>query len=210
MIINQLCREDIDADDPEVRSFLAGEGLDAEAFIDGLIATTLVARNGRLLTLTTEECACVTLPDGRRIGGENNTGRVTPWVGRFMEQRRSELPKLLATARSASCRDGNVRSATASPRNLPFHCRPTVSRADEPRRRRRCRDLRYLVAAQREIILEGHAKFTHFGAWQARAAEARACKSSRVTANLSSARCSVGVCRSVPCFGNRTWETPKS
>lgn len=92
VIMNQLCREDIDADDPDFRSFVTGEGLDAEAFIHGLIATTLVARKGRILTLTTEECACVLLPDGRRIAGENNTGRLTRWTNRYMEERRSEVP----------------------------------------------------------------------------------------------------------------------
>jgi hypothetical protein len=92
VIMNQLCREDIDADDPEFRSFVIGEGFDAEAFIHGLIATTLVARKGRMLTPTTEECACVLLPDGRRIAGENNTGRLTRWTNRFMEQHRSDGP----------------------------------------------------------------------------------------------------------------------
>jgi hypothetical protein len=58
----------------------------------GLIATTLVARKGRMLTLTTEECACVLRPDGRRIAGENNTGSLTRWTNSFMEQRRSEGP----------------------------------------------------------------------------------------------------------------------
>lgn len=84
VIMNELCREDIDADDPDFLSFIASEGLDAEAFIDRQIATTLVARNERLLTLTTEECACVLLPDGRRIAGENNTGRLTRWMSRFI------------------------------------------------------------------------------------------------------------------------------
>lgn len=89
VIISQLCREDIDADNPDFRNFLEREKLDAEAFIDGLIATTLVARNGRFLTLTTDECMCVILPDGRRVAGENSTGRLTRWVDRFMEQSRS-------------------------------------------------------------------------------------------------------------------------
>jgi hypothetical protein len=78
--MNQLCREDINADDPEFRGFITGEGLDAEAFIHGLVATTLVARKGRMFTLTTDECACVLLPDGRRIAGENNTGCLTRWT----------------------------------------------------------------------------------------------------------------------------------
>lgn len=89
-IVNRLCREDVDTDDPEFQSFLVGEGLDVEAFIQGLIATTLVARNGRLLTLTTDECACVILPDGRRMAGENNTGRLSRWTNRLIQQNRSE------------------------------------------------------------------------------------------------------------------------
>jgi hypothetical protein len=92
VIVNRLCHDDIDSDDPEFRSFVERNGFDPEGFSDGLVATTLVARNGRILTLTTAQCACVLLPDGRRIAGENNTGRLTRWVERFMERRRSEAP----------------------------------------------------------------------------------------------------------------------
>jgi hypothetical protein len=98
-IVNRLCRQDINSDDPEFRSYLEGEGLDPDAFCDGLVATALVARNGRMLTLATEQCRCAILPDGRRIAGEDNTGRLTRWLQRFMEQRQSER---------AVCANGDV------------------------------------------------------------------------------------------------------
>ena len=89
-IVNRLCRQDIDSDNPEFRSYLEGEGLDPDAFCDGLVATALVARNGRMLTLATEQCRCAVLPDGRRIAGEDNTVRLTRWAQRFMERHQSE------------------------------------------------------------------------------------------------------------------------
>ena len=68
---------------------LAAEGLEVDTFVRGLIATSLVARNGTKLTLTTVNCACLLLPDGRRIAADNNTGRLERWVDRFMKERRS-------------------------------------------------------------------------------------------------------------------------
>lgn len=86
-IINALCQEDIDLNEPEFIAAVEAEGLTVEGFVSGLIKTCLVARTGDQLTLTTTECACVTLPDGRFIAGENNTGRLSRWVDAFMKGR---------------------------------------------------------------------------------------------------------------------------
>ena len=86
--MNRLCQEDVDAEDPAFREFLAQEGLEVDTFVRGLIGTSLVARNGTKLTLTTVNCTCLLLPDGRRIAADNNTGRLERWVDRFMNERR--------------------------------------------------------------------------------------------------------------------------
>ena len=88
MIMKQLCqKETIDVTDPELRACATHAGLNFEEFIDSLIDTRLVARNGDILELTTVECACVILPDGRYVAADNNTGRLTRWVDRLMQQR---------------------------------------------------------------------------------------------------------------------------
>ena len=74
----------------------------------------------------------------------------------------------------------------------------------------RCRDLRYLVEAQREVRLRDPVDVTDFGAWQAPRSEGPSLPIEPCDGNLSSARRSVGVCRSILWSGNRTWETPKS
>lgn len=87
VIVNQLCQEEaIDITDPELRAYIRDEGLDFDEFIASLIKTRLVARNGNALELTTVECCCMILPDGRYIAAENNTGRLTRWVNRCMQQ----------------------------------------------------------------------------------------------------------------------------
>ena len=88
VVVNRLCQEDVDAEDPAFREFLAQEGLEVDTFVRGLIGTSLVARNGTKLTLTTVNCTCLLLPDGRRIAADNNTGRLERWVDRFMNERR--------------------------------------------------------------------------------------------------------------------------
>lgn len=90
VVLNELCaNETIDLSDPELREFITDAGLEFDAFVDSLIETRLVARNGEALELTTVECACVMLPDGRYVAADNNTGRLSRWVDRFMQQRKN-------------------------------------------------------------------------------------------------------------------------
>lgn len=84
VVMDQLCREDLDATEPDLLEFLAKEGRDPDEFFQSLVTTRLVARDGNQLTLTTAECAIVVLPDGRCVAADNNTGRLTRWVERFM------------------------------------------------------------------------------------------------------------------------------
>jgi hypothetical protein len=89
-IVNLLCSQGENIDDPGFLSYVATHGRSPEEFVDSLVRTTLVARNGRLLELTTSKCECVILPDGRYVAAENSTGRLTRWVDRYFKQRDSK------------------------------------------------------------------------------------------------------------------------
>ncbi|MDI1327530.1 MAG: hypothetical protein PSV23_12125 [Brevundimonas sp.] len=89
VLINRLCIEDVDIDEPEFVVFIQGEGMAVEEFVASLISTRLVALNGKTLELLTTECACAILPDGRRIAAENNTGRLKRWLDAYHKARRA-------------------------------------------------------------------------------------------------------------------------
>jgi hypothetical protein len=86
IVLHRLCSEDIDTTDPDLLAFLADRGREPQEFIASLVKTTLVAREGTMLVPTTVQCEIVLLPDGRFVAGENNTGRLSRWVNRFMER----------------------------------------------------------------------------------------------------------------------------
>lgn len=86
-VVQRLCKHDVDIYDADFLQFLAAERRDVDEFVSSLIATTLVARNGSKLQLTTIQCDCVILPDGRRIAAENNTGRLTRWLEHYSKKR---------------------------------------------------------------------------------------------------------------------------
>ncbi|MDU0364285.1 DUF6602 domain-containing protein [Rhizobium sp. 25PS6] len=88
-VVTILCGDDIAVTDPRFREFLLGKGHDPETFIEALCRTTLVARDGDILQLTTKKCEVVLLPDGRYVAADNNTGRLTRWVEKYMAQRRT-------------------------------------------------------------------------------------------------------------------------
>lgn len=92
IIMNHLCQEQsIDLTDSKLCAYFAPEGFNFEELVNSLIETRLVARNGKMLELTTVECACVILPDGRYVAAENNTGRMTRWVDRFVQKQKSTV-----------------------------------------------------------------------------------------------------------------------
>lgn len=71
-------------DDDEVASWLLEAGIDVEQFVTELIATGLVAVAGNELELTTEQIMPVILPGGQFVAGEDNTGRMTRWLKRYI------------------------------------------------------------------------------------------------------------------------------
>lgn len=87
VIIDELCRKgSVDTKEPDFISFVTEEERSVEAFVDSLIGTHLVARNGDLLELVTTRCVTAVLPDGRYVAADDNTGRFTRWLDKFMER----------------------------------------------------------------------------------------------------------------------------
>jgi hypothetical protein len=64
----------------DISEIVKGLGDRANALIDRLKKSGLVAQRGNLIELTTKHAEGVFLPDGRHCFGENNTGRLTRWV----------------------------------------------------------------------------------------------------------------------------------
>ncbi|MDY0957749.1 DUF6602 domain-containing protein [Sphingomonas sp. CFBP8993] len=88
IVVDLLCREEsLSATDPRVLSLAEEAGYDAEHFLSSLVETSLVARDGNRLVLTTVECRTVILPDGRLIAADDNTRRLTRWLERYMSDR---------------------------------------------------------------------------------------------------------------------------
>jgi hypothetical protein len=81
VIFNRLCNEEeVSIDDKSLREYVEKEGENFDSFIQALKNTGLIALKGNKLQLTTYECQCVILPDGRFAVAENNSGRLTRWV----------------------------------------------------------------------------------------------------------------------------------
>ncbi len=87
VIFNRLCNgEEESLDNEFLREYVAKEGEDFDGFIESLVQTGLIALKDRKLQLTTYECQCVILPDGRFAVAENNSGRFTRWVTKQIEK----------------------------------------------------------------------------------------------------------------------------
>ena len=71
-------------DDSSLVDYIKEHDQSVEEFVSEMLDTGLVAMRGSEFVLTTEHCQMMTLPDGRTVAAENNTGRLTRWV---MEQR---------------------------------------------------------------------------------------------------------------------------
>ncbi len=88
IVVDMLCREEsMSATDTRVLGLAAEAGHEPENFLSSLVETTLVARDGDRIVLTTVECKTVMLPDGRLIAADDNTGRLTRWLERYMSDR---------------------------------------------------------------------------------------------------------------------------
>lgn len=90
-VIAALCAgSDVSLEDSNLASSLEEEGMDAHQFASELARTGLVAIDGNWFELTTERCQAIILPTGEMIAGENNTGRVTRWFERYLEERKAD------------------------------------------------------------------------------------------------------------------------
>jgi len=88
VIINRLCAGEIKRiDDPSLLKYLNDNGEYIGPFVKSLQKTGLVALNDKQLKLTTDQCQCVILPNGKFAAAENNTGRLTRWIEKYMIQR---------------------------------------------------------------------------------------------------------------------------
>lgn len=88
-IFNRLCSGELEKiDDPFLIDFLKKENIEPDGFLNELIRTGLVALNGNELNLTTRYCQCVILPNGKFAVAENNSGRLTNWILKFMERQK--------------------------------------------------------------------------------------------------------------------------
>jgi len=83
VIFNRLCNgEEENVQNSEFRDYIERQGEDFGVFIESLIKTGLIAQEGDQLQLTTYECQCAILPDGRFVVADNNSGRLTRWINK--------------------------------------------------------------------------------------------------------------------------------
>ena len=88
MIFNRLCSEgELNIDNKETKDYVESKGLEYSEFIESLTRTGLIAIKNNKMELTTFECSCSILPDGRCAVAENNTGRLSRWLERYMDNR---------------------------------------------------------------------------------------------------------------------------
>lgn len=94
VIINRLCDEETERiDDLGLIEFLNDKGEDIEEFVKAIQKTGLVALHGNELKLTTRECLCAILPNGKFAAAENNTGRFTRWLLKTIDKREESFDR---------------------------------------------------------------------------------------------------------------------
>jgi hypothetical protein len=88
LIINYLCKyEEINIlANHLINSLAKKEGKTTVQLAGELCATSITYLAGNTLKLLTKQCACVVLPDGRLVAGENVSGRLTRWVTNEMNK----------------------------------------------------------------------------------------------------------------------------
>jgi hypothetical protein len=72
--------EVVSFEDPTLIEYLAERGIDPADLQAGMLETNLVALDGVELRVIVERLQVVSLPDGRRVAAENNTGRLDRWL----------------------------------------------------------------------------------------------------------------------------------
>lgn len=89
VIISRLCLEgQRDISDLDFILWLEQQKINTHEFIESLLQTGLVAKDGNFLRLTTELCQCAILPTGEYIAAENNTGQLTKWMANFLSSKK--------------------------------------------------------------------------------------------------------------------------
>jgi hypothetical protein len=89
VILNRLCEGKTERiDNTDLIQYLIDNGEDIKEFVESLQRTRLVALDGKELKLTTEKYQCVVLPNGKIAAAENNTGRLTRWISKFIDKRK--------------------------------------------------------------------------------------------------------------------------
>lgn len=90
VIIDRLCDgHRVFFDDAAYLLYLAEQRVDPEELKARLLDTGLVAMAGNEMELITDRCQLAILPGGRFAAGEDNTGRMTRWMARHVEERGS-------------------------------------------------------------------------------------------------------------------------
>ena len=93
VIIQELCKDSVInvIEDKDLENFVTKDNnyKSLNDFLQKLKETGLVFIENNQLKLLTDNCQCVFLPDGRTIAGENKSGRLTNWVTKFMNDRKS-------------------------------------------------------------------------------------------------------------------------
>lgn len=90
IIFNRLCNEAEESiNDSSLRDYIEKQGEDFDQFIESLTSTGLVALKDDKLELTTYECQCVILPDGRFAVADNSSGRLTRWLSKQIEKNKA-------------------------------------------------------------------------------------------------------------------------
>jgi len=101
-VINLLCRgASVREDDPTFIEYVSKEPGGMDAFVNSLIATQLVARNGPELALTTIECTALITPEGKFVAGENNAGQMNYWLAHKMGKPHDQLKTLVVRVEEA-------------------------------------------------------------------------------------------------------------
>ena len=96
VIVNRLCMgHEIRIDSIDFIEFASKEPGGTDAFIDGLLASRLVATDGSRLRLTTVNCTAMITPDGKYVAGENNAGQMEVWLEHRLGKPKSDWNTLL-------------------------------------------------------------------------------------------------------------------
>lgn len=84
VVIQRLCAgKAVRLDDPDLLAWLGEQSRTVEDLANELVDSRLVARtaDGQAIELITKDCLAAILPTGEYVAAENNTGRLTRWIG---------------------------------------------------------------------------------------------------------------------------------